>query len=181
MNDRRLAELEQSLKQVQRDLNRLPLYVPPELPLIRYCKVVLGQTVASVPMIQYAADPLTITTYYDPEIDTAFDAGLGVIDLYNGSGVYVGKVLGRHNDRGFTDPVMAGVGYTVGFPITLTVTLTDAPPGTPVTGKKVTVGSSPSGAFAGHAGETATWDGAAWVFTAAPSSLSMLAYPFIRG
>lgn len=41
----------------------------------------------------------------------------------------------------------------------------DTPPGGPSAGYRVVVGSSPTGAFTGHAGEIAQYDGAAWVFT----------------
>jgi len=41
----------------------------------------------------------------------------------------------------------------------------DAPPGSPTTGYRVIVGDSPTGAFIGHAGEIAEWDGSAWWFT----------------
>lgn len=40
----------------------------------------------------------------------------------------------------------------------------DNPPGSPATGYRVIVGSSPSGDFVGHAGELAQWNGTAWVF-----------------
>lgn len=41
----------------------------------------------------------------------------------------------------------------------------DTPPGSPTTGHRVIVGDSPTGAFVGHAGEIAEWDGSAWWFT----------------
>ena len=41
----------------------------------------------------------------------------------------------------------------------------DTPPGSPSTGYRVIVGDSPTGDFAGHAGELAQWNGTAWVFT----------------
>lgn len=41
----------------------------------------------------------------------------------------------------------------------------NTPPGSPTTGYRVIVGGSPTGAFVGHAGEIAQWNGAAWVFT----------------
>lgn len=41
----------------------------------------------------------------------------------------------------------------------------DTPPGSPATGYRVIVGSSPTGDFVGHAGEIAQWNGSAWVFT----------------
>lgn len=42
----------------------------------------------------------------------------------------------------------------------------NTPPGSPVDGERVIVGSTPTGAFVGHAGEIAQWSGSAWVFTA---------------
>lgn len=42
---------------------------------------------------------------------------------------------------------------------------TDGPPGSPITGYRVIVGSSPTGAFVTHAGEIAQWTGLAWVFS----------------
>lgn len=41
----------------------------------------------------------------------------------------------------------------------------NTPPGSPATGYRVIVGSSPTGAFVGHSGEIAQWTGTAWVFT----------------
>lgn len=41
----------------------------------------------------------------------------------------------------------------------------NTPPGSPTTGYRVIVGSSPTGGFIGHAGEIAQWTGAAWVFS----------------
>lgn len=41
----------------------------------------------------------------------------------------------------------------------------NTPPGSPTTGYRVIVGSSPTGAFVGHAGEIAQWTGTAWVFS----------------
>lgn len=41
----------------------------------------------------------------------------------------------------------------------------DTPPGSPTTGYRVIVGDSPTGAFVGHEGEVAQWNGTAWVFT----------------
>jgi hypothetical protein len=41
----------------------------------------------------------------------------------------------------------------------------NTPPGTPSTGYRVIVGSSPTGDFVGHAGEVAQYDGSDWVFT----------------
>lgn len=41
----------------------------------------------------------------------------------------------------------------------------DTPPGSPTTGYRVIVGSSPTGDFIGHAGKIAQWNGFAWVFT----------------
>lgn len=41
----------------------------------------------------------------------------------------------------------------------------NTPPGSPTTGYRVIVGSSPTGVFIGHAGEIAQWNGSAWVFT----------------
>ncbi|MBW2169556.1 MAG: DUF2793 domain-containing protein [Deltaproteobacteria bacterium] len=39
------------------------------------------------------------------------------------------------------------------------------PPGTPTTGYRVIVGSSPEGVFVGHSGEIAQYNGASWVFS----------------
>lgn len=41
----------------------------------------------------------------------------------------------------------------------------NTPPGSPTTGYRVIVGSSPTGAFVGHVGEIAQWDGSIWIFT----------------
>jgi len=41
----------------------------------------------------------------------------------------------------------------------------NTPPGSPATGYRVIIGSSPTGAFAGRPGEIAQWNGSAWVFT----------------
>lgn len=41
----------------------------------------------------------------------------------------------------------------------------DTPPGSPTEGDRVIVGDTPTGAFVGHAGEIAQWNGTAWVFT----------------
>lgn len=41
----------------------------------------------------------------------------------------------------------------------------NTPPGAPTTGYRVIVGGSPTGAFVGHAGEIAQWNGSAWVFS----------------
>lgn len=41
----------------------------------------------------------------------------------------------------------------------------NTPPGSPATGYRVIVGSSPTGVFVGHAGEIAQWTGGEWVFT----------------
>lgn len=41
----------------------------------------------------------------------------------------------------------------------------NTPPTSPATGYRVVVGSSPTGAFVGHAGEIAQWNGTAWVFS----------------
>ena len=41
----------------------------------------------------------------------------------------------------------------------------DTPPGSPSTGYRVIVGSTPTGAFVSHSGEISQWDGVAWVFT----------------
>lgn len=40
----------------------------------------------------------------------------------------------------------------------------DTPPGSPVVGYRVIVGSSPTGDFVGHEGELAQWNGTEWVF-----------------
>ena len=41
----------------------------------------------------------------------------------------------------------------------------NTPPGSPTTGYRAIIGSSPTGAFAGRPGEIAQWNGSAWVFT----------------
>lgn len=41
----------------------------------------------------------------------------------------------------------------------------NTPPGSPATGYRAIIGSSPTGAFAGRPGEIAQWNGSAWVFT----------------
>lgn len=41
----------------------------------------------------------------------------------------------------------------------------NAPPGSPATGDTYLVGTSPSGAWVGHAKDIAEWNGSAWVFT----------------
>jgi hypothetical protein len=41
----------------------------------------------------------------------------------------------------------------------------NAPPGSPTTGDSYLVGTSPSGAWVGHAKDIAEWNGSAWVFT----------------
>jgi len=41
----------------------------------------------------------------------------------------------------------------------------DTPPGSPATGYRVVVGSSPTGDFVGHEGEIAQYNGTSWVFT----------------
>ena len=50
----------------------------------------------------------------------------------------------------------------------------NAPPASPAQYQLHIVGTSPSGAFAGHANELAEWDGAAWVFSTARSGESHL-------
>ncbi len=40
----------------------------------------------------------------------------------------------------------------------------NTPPGSNAAGDRFIVGSSPTGAWTGHAGDLATWDGTAWVF-----------------
>jgi hypothetical protein len=41
----------------------------------------------------------------------------------------------------------------------------DTPPGSPTTGYRVIIGDSPTGAFVGHAGEIAQYNGSSWVFS----------------
>jgi hypothetical protein len=41
----------------------------------------------------------------------------------------------------------------------------NTPPGSPTTGYRVIIGSSPTGVFVGHGGEIAQWTGSAWVFS----------------
>jgi len=41
----------------------------------------------------------------------------------------------------------------------------DTPPAGPITGYRLIVGPTPAGAFVGHEGEIAEWDGTAWWFT----------------
>ncbi len=152
---------------------------PIEFPL--YLQIILGQTVNGVAMAQYAADPLTVTTFFDAATDTAVDAGLAVGMLYDQDGRQAGRVLARHAYLGFPDAFIAGRTVQVGAQVALAVTVANDPPGAPTTGKRYTVGSNPTGAWGGHAGQTATWDGAAWVFSAGPASLTMFVYPIIRG
>jgi len=50
----------------------------------------------------------------------------------------------------------------------------NTPPGSPSTGYRVVVGSSPTGVFVGHGGKIAQWNGTAWVFST-PKQGSMVA------
>ncbi len=47
------------------------------------------------------------------------------------------------------------------------INILNTPPVSPSSGDKYLVGTSPTGAWIGHANEIATWNGAAWVFTTA--------------
>lgn len=59
-----------------------------------------------------------------------------------------------------TPPSSAWAGQVVAVLDTLA-----APPGSPSTGDSYLVGAGATGAWAGHDGEIATWDGSQWVFT----------------
>ncbi|ADH91614.1 conserved hypothetical protein [Ancylobacter novellus DSM 506] len=50
----------------------------------------------------------------------------------------------------------------------------NTPPGSPVTNDMYVVGTSPTGAWAGHANNLAQWTGSAWLFTAADHGMSVV-------
>lgn len=85
-------------------------------------QVINGQLISGVvPVIEYAADPLTVPTAYDPTTATSYVAGIGNGYLYS-AGQLIGKVLVRHNFAGMTDPLMSGDVYAVGTPVSVPVT-----------------------------------------------------------
>lgn len=67
----------------------------------------------------------------------------------------------------FTDGVARPIGETreAHWQAPVDALLVNTPPGSPTTGYRVIVGSTPTGAFVGHAGEIAQWIGTAWVLT----------------
>jgi hypothetical protein len=86
------------------------------------CQIIGGQTVNGVVMIQYAADPLTAPTAYNPATATSYIAGLGYGWIYNPNGQQQGKVVVRHRWLGQTDPFLSGDTVVVGaaYPIPVT-------------------------------------------------------------
>jgi hypothetical protein len=86
------------------------------------CQIIGGQTVNGVVMIQYAADPLTAPTAYNPNTATSYIAGLGYGQIYNNLGQQAGKVVVRHNWLGQTDPFLSGDTVVVGAPVPIPVT-----------------------------------------------------------
>lgn len=88
---------------------------------VAFVRIIGGQTISGVPMIQYAADPFTPPSAYDPDVDVTYVAGIGNAWLFDYLGTPLVRVLLRHNYAGFTDPLGYGETYMVGSqPVNLT-------------------------------------------------------------
>jgi hypothetical protein len=161
----------QRLQQVVRDIQsdtQHRLIIPPlqRIQTTQIVQVIGGQVEDGVDIIQYSlADP-TLAKVYDPDVDTTYPAGLGRGWLMDARGHQVERVLVRNDFAGMAMPLVGGWSYIVGRTTTLDLSSSSAPPGSPATGDQVVVGDSGTGDFAGHDGEVATWDGAAWTFEA---------------
>lgn len=64
-----------------------------------------------------------------------------------------------------TDAVRGGTGWT--SPLRHVISIETVPPGAPTAGDSYLIGVGATGAWAGHDGEIATWDGSQWVFVVA--------------
>jgi hypothetical protein len=85
--------------------------------------VIGGQTLSGITGVNYAADPITAPTAYNPNTSTSYIAGLGYGMLYNAQGQQVGKVNIRHNYAGFPYMLIAGRSYACS-PFSTTVPVT---------------------------------------------------------
>jgi hypothetical protein len=119
--------LAQQHRELARKVRALEAFTP-RIPLrhvmnrgdVLVVKIVGGQTVSGYPMIQYMSDATyVIDKFYDPEVDTAYLAGLGYGQLYDLNGQPGGLVLVRHNFQADTDPLIAGVPRVVTGSVTL--------------------------------------------------------------
>ena len=84
-------------------------------------QIIGGQTVSSVPCIQYDATDPTLTQVYDPDVDTVYPTGLGNGWLYDQRGLRSRRVLVRNDFSGAAIPAMGGWVYIVGATRSLTV------------------------------------------------------------
>lgn len=81
------------------------------------------------------------------------------------SGLLYGWSLGESGWNAQMDANLKRIGR-IGFQLSVKDRDLTAPPGTPANGDQYIIAASPTGAWAGHATEIATWDGTAWLFDA---------------
>ena len=119
-----IQAIREDVVDLQQKSSRIPIFtqVPLQPSALQIVQIIVVQTIDGVPIIQYAADPITAPSAYDPAVDVTYAAGLGNGWLYNQNGQQLQQVLVRHNYIGFTDPVMGGVSYYVGYPVQVAVT-----------------------------------------------------------
>lgn len=126
MSDRlEVQHLRKQILDLRQQIAMRPVGVPmrPQTVWQAYVQIINGQLISSIiPVIQYAAGPLTLPTAYDPNTTTSYIAGIGNGYMYNAQGVQLtNKVLVLHNFAAMTDPLMAGDTFRVGPAIQVSV------------------------------------------------------------
>jgi hypothetical protein len=123
-------DIEQRLQRLESLIPRVPLRVPVQQSTRFRMTITGGQTVNGLQVVQYAADPFTPDKVYNPLTDTVYIVGLGYGTLYNGNGQSLGTKIVRHNFGAWTGSLLAGITYTVGPPLFLTLLTTSTVGGT---------------------------------------------------
>jgi hypothetical protein len=111
VNDLELQHIRKQMLAVRAGLAVRPVLTPIKSVYnpLWFVQVVLGQTLAGVPVIQYAPDPLTAPTAYNPATATSYVVGLGKGILFNANGQQLpNPVIIRHNFAFMTDPFIVG-------------------------------------------------------------------------
>jgi len=121
-------EIDRLRAQLQRLQDRVPVRLPPggEARVLRI-QIIGGNPLASgIEAVQYAAS-VTLAQAYDPDVDTAYIAGLGNGWLFINGIRQPNRVLVRHDFIGDQTPLITGRRVSARGTVTLTFTAAGPP------------------------------------------------------